>query len=301
MISSLGPREQQFLANLERIAARQNLAQRRVSTGLRVSQVSDDPDQISTLLTARAHLAATQQVQTNLGRVKAEVDTADQVLQQAISLFEHIRTVGAQGNSATQTAQTRASLAQEAGSTLEQLVGIAGTSVEGRHIFSGDSDQASPYAIDLTQTRPVSAYQGAAATRQAQHPNGTTFAVAHTAQEIFDSADPATNVFQTANALRVALAANDDAAIAAAVGALTAAGEYLNSQAAFYGATHNRIAEALDYGSAFQIQLQTQISALTDADLTEAIVDMNQANTQQQAALQSWARLPRTTLFDFLG
>lgn len=301
MISSLGPREQQFLANLEKIEDRQTLAQRRISTGLRVSQVSDDPDQISTLLTARAHLAANQQIQTNLGRVKAEVDSADQVLQQAITLFEHIRTIGAQGNSATQTAQTRASLAQEVGSTLEQLVGLAGTSVEGRFIFSGDSDQTVPYTIDLTQPSPLSAYQGTAATRQAQHPNGTTFALAHTAQEIFDSTDPATNVFQTANALRVALAANDDAAIALAVDGLTAAGEYLNSQAAFYGTTQNKIAEALDYGNAFQVQLQTQISSLVDADLTEAIVDLNQANTQQQAALESWARLPRTTLFDFLG
>ena len=50
-----------------------------------------------------------------------------------------------------------------------------------------------------------------------------------------------------------------------------------------------------------QTQLQTQIANLQDADLTGSILTLNQDQTQEQAALQSEARIPRTTLFDFLA
>ena len=301
MLSSLRPSAQQFLLNVARVNYRMERAQARISTGLRITKASDDPDQIATLLTARAYLEAARQIQFNLGRVKGEVDSAEQTLQQGVRMFERIRTLGAQGLTGTQTAETRAMLAGEIGSILEQMVGVAGTVVEGRFIFSGDADQTAPYTIDLTLADPFSPYQGSPATRLAQHPNGTTFAVAHTAEEIFDSVDPATNVFDATNALKLALEANDETAIRTAVEGLVVAGTHLNSEVAFYGTRQNKIAEALEFGQMFQTRMEAQISSLQDADVTEAIVDLQQGQTQQQATLASWAQMPRTTLFDFLG
>jgi flagellin-like hook-associated protein FlgL len=75
----------------------------------------------------------------------------------------------------------------------------------------------------------------------------------------------------------------------------------LNQQLAFYGNVQNKVAQATDFASTQQTQLQTQISNLQDADLTASILQLNQAQTQEQAALQAEARVPRTTLFDFLG
>src|SRR5262249_38777590 len=111
MISSLNASALQFLNGLNRIGERMNHAQRQITTGLKVSQVSDDPDQISTLLLARAHLETAKQIGENLARQKAEVDTGEQSLQNAVQLFERARTLGAQGNTATQTATTRATIA----------------------------------------------------------------------------------------------------------------------------------------------------------------------------------------------
>jgi flagellin-like hook-associated protein FlgL len=180
-------------------------------------------------------------------------------------------------------------------------VGLTGTSVEGRYIFAGDEDQTIPYSIDLSQASPISTYQGSAATRRLQHPNGTTFAVSHTAREIFDSTDPAKNVFQTILAMRTALASGDRAAIDAALGNLTAAGVHLNTDLSFYGTVQNKMTEAQEFGEHLQVALAAQIANLEDADLTAAILDLNQGQVQQDAALSSWSRIPRTTLFDYLG
>ena len=301
MISSLDPSAIAFLNNLNRIGDRMERVQRQLSTGFRVARVSDSPPDISTLLVAKANLDATQQIQANLSRFQVETDAAEQTLSTAVRLFDQVSTLGAEGDTSLQTAAGRLILADQIGSLLQQMAGLAAISTEGRYIFSGDSDQQIPYTVDPAQVNPVSSYLGSGATRRAQHPNGTTFPISLTAQEIFDSPDPATNVFGAILTLRDALLSNDDASIQAAVGALPKVAEHLNRELAFYGATQNRIAEATDFSHTLTTQLHAQISALQDADIAAAALELTQAQTQQQAALTARARLPRSTLFDYLG
>jgi flagellar hook-associated protein 3 FlgL len=301
MLSSLDPSTQKFLYDLNQISDRMTRAQRQVSSGLKINQVSDAPDQISTLLQARASLDSLQQTLSNLGRVKGEVDSGEKGLQNAVQLFDTVQTLGAQGNTGTQTPAGKADIAQQLDSLLQQLVGLANTSMEGRYIFSGDSDQQAPYTYDATQTQPVSAYLGSASTRLVQNPNGSTFRVALTAQQIFDSGDPSTNAFTAIENLSAALKKDDAAAIQTSMDGLPKVGEYLNSQLAAYGNTQDTVSGATEFGQTLQVQLQTVTSNLQDADLSGAILEMTQAQTQQQAALESRARLPRTSLFDYLG
>lgn len=301
MLDALNARDQSFLNNLNRIAARMEAAQRRISTGVRLALPSDAPEQVATLLSARASLAATRQIQSNLGRITAEVDAAEQALQTSGTLLERVRTLATQGANGTQTAASRAAVAQEIGSLLEQIVGLAGTRVEDRYLFSGDADQAAPYTVDLASDPPLSPYQGGAATRLAQHPNGTTFRLARTAQEIFDSPGPGESVFAAIGAIREALLDDDQDAIAAALEGLNPAQAHLSGQLAFYGTTQNKVREAVEFARTLELQLQTRIAGLEEADLSAAVLDLSQSQTQQQAALAARAQIPRSTLFDFLA
>jgi flagellar hook-associated protein 3 FlgL len=301
MITGLNSGNQKFVDNLRRITDRLNNDQLQISSGLRMRQVSDSPDQVSVLLQARAALSSSQQISSNLGNVKSEVDMGEQTLQSAVQLFDQVQTLAAQGSTGTQTAAARATLAQQLQSIEQQYVGLANTSIEGRFIFSGDGDQTQPYTYDITQTNPVSPYQGALSTRVALHPNGTTFPVALTAQQIFDSADPTTNVFGALSGLITALKNNDQAATLTSMDGLAKVAQHLNNQLAFYGTTQSKIDSAIDFAASQQTSLKSEISGLQDADISASILDMTQTETQQQAALQSKAQIPRSTLFDFLA
>ena len=301
MLRSVDSNTEVFLDSLRRISERMENAQRQVSTGLRFSSVSDDPDHVSTLLQARADLGATQTMQADLGRVKAEVDGGEQALESAVSIVERIRTLGSQGATDTATPESRQAIAEEVGSLLEQLGGISRTTVEGRYIFSGDTDQNAPYAIDLSQTNPISAYAGSSSTRQVQHPNGTRFGVARTAQEIFDSPQASENVFYSVDAIRKALLANDGTAIKNSLSNVIGSLNYLNGQLAHYGTVQNKVAGAIIFGQSQEMQLKTHVGTLEDTDISEAILEFQQAATQQQAALESHAKMPLTSLFDYLG
>jgi flagellar hook-associated protein 3 FlgL len=233
--------------------------------------------------------------------VGTEVNTAQSALQSAVTLVEQAETYGTQGASDTSTATTKQDLANELGAILQQLVSTANTTVQGRYIFAGDTDQTTPYSIDLTQSSPISAYQGSASTRQIQGPDGTAFPVALTAQQIFDSSNAQDNVFTSITNLMQGLQNNDDTTINAALSDVQTADTYLNQQLAFYGTVQDRVASALSFGQNYTTQLQTQLSGVQDADEAADITNMTQAQTQLQAALQSEAQLPRTTLFDFLS
>lgn len=301
MISSLDPASQSFLAGLNQIQQRLQTAQTELTTGLQINNVSDDPSEIADIWQLNSELDQANQTDTNLGQVQTEVNTAQSSLQSAVTLVEQAETYGTEGATDTASSDTRTDLANSLGSILQQLVSIANTTVEGRYIFSGDTDQTAPYSIDLTQNPPVSAYQGSASTREIAGPDGTTFPIALTAQQIFDSSDASTNVFTSITSLMQGLQDNNDTEINSALTDVQTADTYLNQQLAFYGTVQDQVQGAVSFGQNYTTQLQTQLSGVQDANEAEDITNMTQAQTQLQAALESEAQMPRSTLFDYLS
>jgi flagellar hook-associated protein 3 FlgL len=166
-----------------------------------VETVSDQPDQLGSLLVDRAQFDQTQQIGANLGRAKTEVDTAERALQNAVKTLETALTAGVQAATGTVTVAQRNTIAVTVSGALEQLVALAGTTVEGRYVFSGDNYDTLPYTVDLTQPNGVSAYGGGQATREIMHPSGYRFAISRSADQIFD--DPAgASVFAAVNVSR---------------------------------------------------------------------------------------------------
>ena len=301
MLQNLNPQSAAFVSTMDKIYRRLERAQREISTGLKMSTISDEPDSVSSLLQARADLAFTEQIQANLSRVKAETDGAEHALQSSVTLMERARTLGAQGATDTASKDSRKSLADQVGAIMEELVGLSNTTIEGRYVFSGDADQRAPYSIDLANTPPISDYGGSSANRLVQHPNGSRFGVSRTAQDIFDAPEPENNVFHSLDKLRTALLTDDTDVAKTALGQVGTALTHLNGQLSYYGHVQNKVAGATTFGTNQKLKLQTHLSSLQDADLAESIMELNQAQLQETAALQAQAKSPKTTLFDYLG
>lgn len=298
---------QQYLADLNR---QQNLllqTQSQITSGYRVQKPSDDPTAVAEILQIQAGLSTNQQIQANLGNVKTEVNTADSALQTAVQSLESAISIAAQGASSNTSADTRANLAQQVSGLQATIVGIAQTTVQGRYIFSGDQDGQAPYQLDSTQPKGVQQLVTSSSTRVIQSVDGTSFAVARTAQQIFDPQNtdgtPATgNVFAAMQDLITALNNNDTAGINNAQNELKSADTYLNNQLSFYGEVENRVQEATDLAQKFQTQQTTQLSQLQDTDIPTAATELTKLQTQQQASMQVEANVAQMkNLFSFLA
>ena len=305
MIQSLDPSSQEFLVSLARIQSAIKRTSDQISSGLKVNTPSDAPDQISDILQIYTDLGQNAQIQTNLGRIKSEVGTAETILESAIKIVDRAMTLGSQGAGTMQSAEARLILAGDVQSQLEQLVSASRTIVAGRYIFSGDQNQEPAYELNLLNDNGVNRLLTAPSTRLIQHASGASFAAGKTAMEVFDARNPddsfaPDNVFAAVNGLRTALENNDQAGIDASLSALRAAGDHLNIELGFYGTVQNNIDEAIDFSAQLDVRLRTELSSRRDADITAAIMELERGKTQQQAAFTARAELPRTSLFDFL-
>jgi len=306
MLSNLNPAAETFLTNIERVQRSVDEASRQVSSGLRVNTASDAPDEVDTILQLRTDTTRNTQIQANLALAQTDAESADGALNSATQLLDRARALGAQGATFTQDATGRQSLAGEVEGLLEQMVSISRTAVQGRYIFSGDDANTPPYQLDLTSATGVDRLTTAVSTRRLEDPAGGSFAVAKTAGDIFDTRNAddtpaAGNVFAALNSLRTALLNNDPAGIDAATAAIQTASDHLNISQGFYGSVLNRIQDATNYGQSYDVRLKTELSQKVDADVTAAAMTLTQGNTQLQAAFQMQARVPHTSLFDFLG
>lgn len=302
MISIATAPNSTFLANLSVVEGRILKDDQEVSSGLAVQQVSDSPDQVTEILQIQAEIATNNQIGQNLGEVTSEVNAGEQAIANGINLMNQATQIGTEGANSTTGSSTDQQLASQVSDIITQMFGLTKTQVQGRYIFSGDSDQTPPYAsVDLTQANAVGIYQGSASTRTIQHPNGSSISVAYTAEQIFDSGGPSTSVFQSLTELYNALQSGDSSSVTSALGDIRSASAYLNGMDGQYGDIQNQVTDASTFQSQYSTTLQSQLSTAQDADEATVITDMQQASIAEQAALQAQAALPRQTLFSFLA
>jgi flagellar hook-associated protein 3 FlgL len=306
MITNLNQSSEAFIANVERVQRSVEEANRQVSSGKRVNVASDAPDEIVTIMQLKTGAVRNDQIQGNLAIAKTEADAADSALSSATKLMDRALTLATQGSTFSIDAGGRQSLAGEVQSLLEQMVSISRTTVQGRYVFGGDQDSLPPYDLDLTAANGVARLTSSAATRRVEDASGGSFATTKTAQDIFDgrNADDSLatdNVFASLNSLRTGLLANDTTQIDNAALSIKSASGQLSLSQAFYGTVQNRIQDASSYASSYGTQLKVELGQKEDADVTAAALALTQGNTELQAAFSMQAKMPRTTLFDFMA
>ena len=213
--------------------------------------------------------------------------------------------IASEGTATNQTAATRATLAQSVEAIQEQMVNNSTTTVNGNFVFSGDQTQTPLYQLDLSAPEGVDRLATATNTNLVQGEGNTQFSASLTANTIFDDTDvngnpTPNNAFAALNDLRTALLNKDTTVINTSISELQSPYTYMNNQQAFYGNVQDQITGTLNDLQNNAVQLQTQLSNLQDVNMTSAITDLTQAQTQMQAALAAQARFPQTTLFDVI-
>jgi flagellar hook-associated protein 3 FlgL len=317
MIKTTDADAQRFLSALEASQARSSRALQQVSTGYKVMKPSDSPGDVMDIIRLNARISQGDQVSKNLTLAKSEADIADSTLQTVINLLENALSIGMQGTDEPLTAETRAGLASQVQQIHQQIVTLSQLNVQGRYIFSGDQDQNPQYIIPSTpSTDPaVKAIEDATGvhrqfqatmSRQVTDMVGGSFQASESAEYIFDhrnSSDDsvaADNVFAALTSLKNALNDNNQTDIANAVHSIKLALDHVNSALTFYGGVENRIQSSAALVDKYQLQWQQSLSGKRDADPIQAITDLQQAQTQQDAALGARAKFGQHSLFDFL-
>jgi len=290
---------------LQQIQNRIGTAEQQLSSGLRVSVASDDPDEISSILQLRAQIAGVQQTQENLSNATPQVESGENAIQQAIQVLDTATSLATEAAGSTSNAGQRQDEIPQVQGLLQQLLSLSQTAVNGQYIFSGDLSGQPQYTLaangssvqQMTQPGPAG---------QIQDANGLSISIGLTAQQIFDDQDAngnptAASAFAAVTGLLTALQNDDGQGILTAVTNIQTASAHLNDESSFYGAAQNDLTAAGNSASQALIQLQQQLSNEQDADAAQSSLDLTTATTAEQAAMSAQAMLKPQSLFNYLG
>jgi len=136
--------------------------------------------------------------------------------------------------------------------------------------------------------------------RAVDYPRGTGFVSGLAGERAVGGTDSA-NVFRVLSDLHRALVANDAPGIQATLEGLGRAVQHLSKQQGFYGAAQRQALTAIDSLNQLDLVNREKLSAQQDADIVGAISNLNEAQTNEEAALRAAARQPGRSLFDFLA
>jgi|HubBroStandDraft_4_1064222.scaffolds.fasta_scaffold190270_2 flagellar hook-associated protein 3 FlgL len=309
MISPINPNSALFLSNLQQIENRMSAAEQQLSSGLRVSVASDDPDEISAILQLRAQIAGVQQTQENISDATSQVDSGENAIQQAIQVLDTATALGTSAATGTTTAAQMQDDIPQVQGILQQLVSLSQTTMNGQFIFSGGQSLQPQYTLAAGGNSVQQNFQ-AGPPAQILDPNGVPIAIGLTAQQIFDdqadggsgTGNPAPdNVFGAVTGLLAALQNGSTSGVQTALTNLQAAATHLNDESSIYGASQNNLTAAGNTASLTLVQLQTQLSNEQDADEAQASIDLTQATTDEQAAMSAQAMLKPQDLFTYLN
>lgn len=189
MLAGLDAFNSTFLADLNSTEQRITAANQQITSGFRVNEASDDPAAVASIISYQSQIDQATQIQTNLSRAAAVASSADAALSSASISLDNLTSLATEGASTTTLQVSRTSLSTQVQAILQQLVGLANTSVQGEYIFGGDDPATPPYT--LAPGVPGGVVQNNTASNTATIGNvaGVQIVATQTAQQIFGDGD----------------------------------------------------------------------------------------------------------------
>jgi len=126
------------------------------SSQLRINRPSDDPAAAGLLISAYSTVERYGLYSENIGTAKGWLSMADSILSSSngavTSILTQIQTLTQQGATGTYTKENREQIGAELRQLFEQLVNLANSSFNGKHIFAGQKTTSPPYHLALGVT-----------------------------------------------------------------------------------------------------------------------------------------------------
>jgi flagellar hook-associated protein 3 FlgL len=257
-------------------------ATQEVSTGIRVNHPGDDPVAAALIVQAQQTSDQATAIGTNAARAGAELDTADQALQNMGNVLTRARELAVQMGDDSNSASDRADAASEVTGLLNQAVSLMNTDVNGRYIFGGDQDTTPPFDA-------AGNYSGDAAVRQVEVAPGVLQDASVRGDVVAKGTGGGVDIFATLQSLSTALSTNNGAGIRGALTDLQTATTQVTSADAQVGTMGDVFTTAQTLATNNQLAATTSISKEADADPFDAASKLALANYALNATLSASA------------
>ena len=285
-----------LLSALEQTQQQINTDEQQVASGQSVNVPSDNPANAAMLVQNANQTAETDQYLRSIGSIQGEMQNADSTLSSVVTVLQRAISLGTEGANGTNNVSDRQAIANELQGIQSQLVGLANLSYQGNYVFAGTATQTAPYVLDANSPSGVD-YVGNSETNQIAVGDNLNVQTNLPGSELFSNSG--NDVFQAIQDLITSLQSGTN--ISGAVGEVSSAYNYINTQRVFYGNAIDQLNTQQTYLNSETTQLAQQQTNLGGTNLPQAITNLESSETADQATLEVISQTQQNNLFSYLG
>jgi len=288
---------QQMVAGQQRL----NQVQMQLATGKKINNASDEPEQASTLRRLSTTIAQQESYRRNLSGLTERLENQDTALQNVSSMMIRLRELSIQYANGTLSAEQRRIAAIEVRGVRDQILSLANSrDSNGLGLFNGSRVLAD--AFDASGV-----YQGDQTSNEV--PVGDSRAVSNrrSGSDVYTSVirntagtDQAIGFFQVIDDLASALETNDTSEVQRGIGELNQLHQGISLAQAVVGSDLNVVESQSSVIDEQLVRLKGLESDLQDVDYAEAVTRMQKQLLTLEAAQNSFAKLSRLSLFEYI-
>jgi flagellar hook-associated protein 3 FlgL len=270
-----------------------------LSSGLRVSSLSDDPvaaGQASLLSNA---ISQDDSFVQTAASVQSMMQVTDSALGSVVAQLTSALSLAVSGNSGTASASSLTGLSQSLGGIRDHVIALANSSYQGTYVFAGSRGNIQPFTLDNSTSPAIVSYNGDATAGTVTTQNGQRLPTGLAGSAVFSA--PGADVMSALNNL-VADFANGTVSASASsdIGVLSTALGNVSQQRAILDNSLSRLDSASIYAQTDATNRTVSAGALVAANPAEVATQLSAAETQNQALMSVISTLQKQSLFDFV-
>jgi flagellar hook-associated protein 3 FlgL len=281
-----------FMSDIETLSDSASRFSRQVSSGKKLTQLKDSPSGSAELVSMTKTASDIDQFRSNSDKESLYLNVTDSALNEVSNLISSIYDKGNQASTDAVNPDERAALANDVRIMREQIVTLANSQVNGRYLFAGSLITDPPFALASDSV----SYNGDSSTSTISVEKGTEVQMNFAGDAVFGS------IFSSISSLLAGIDGNDTTSIRSALGQYASVLSGLGQVRAQVGTNMNLLKNVQTRLDTQETSLKEQRSKVEDADMAQAVVQMNQTQTALQTAMSAGGTiLNQRNLFDILG
>jgi flagellar hook-associated protein 3 FlgL len=290
------------------VASQNSLAQSQaqLSTGKKVVQVSDAPDEATAIQRLKSVIARQDSFEQAVKTAQNRLNAEETALEATANIMVRMKELTIQALNDTYGPKDREIIAVEMQGLQEDLLSYANTrDANGAYLFSGSRVFTPPFAANA-QGDVV--YQGDETVNLVDVGDQRQVRLNRTGTEVFgrvtrdmpDGSTEGRSFFQSVQDLVDAVRTSDREAMNRGLGEFDVLNQQVAISQAKVGSAMNVVTNQTAVLEETRLQLKTVLSEIEDLDYTEAVTEMQKRMMALEASQASFAQISRLNLFEYI-
>ena len=282
-----------LLVDVNDCRVKMNESQKSISTGKAIRKVSDDPARFTKASNLKEKYSRNEQYLQNIQEAIGWVDNTNTMLEDIYSLSLEAQEVVNTAANLTSDSNIRQNLASQVDSTLNEMLTLSNSKYLDKYVFGGNQTKGqAPFSL----TEDGAEYTGNANRMYRKVADNAVLAINVSGERLLEI-DPFTPMLE----LKSALEQNDTEKINELLDTMNTLASRLSGLCSECGTIKNQLLLSQNRLETANLNLETVLSNLEDADMATAITRYNTDELAYQSALQVISDVINNSLLNFLG